>query len=652
MKHATPEDTALHQKWEALVRNNQARVVSTESPGFYSPSFLIPKKDGKMRLISDLRRLNKHVFHERMKMPTLKSILDNLQKNHLMATFDIKDGYFNVPIAEESRRFFRFIVGRKCYEMPSLPMGFVCSMRAFVHWLRPYMETLRSLFPEAQFHAYVDDVLIVLPMAFRLKARKLIAQMRQVLQTLGLPIKEAKSNWAPRTRAEHLGFIFDSKKLTIECPPKKSRKIRKQIRQTIKNGRRNKLRARPFATTIGMLMALLPVAKNARLHARALFDAQTKALQQGGWRRNPKVRLSKGVQAELNFWLSFLQNAKGYPLLATYTCHEVTVVATDASERKVAGCLVSDPALPVFTRRLSRAESREHINAKEMMAVVEATKAFPLAGTWVNFRIDNMAVVSALNTWNSRSRALLPMLRTLHSWAMETKTKITSTYINTRSNVLADRLSRDLPIREQDAMEMRLLHRGAVETSKRARWRLHPQALKDLLRAHKARPRALVGELSPEDQVLPQGFTPLRLRKNDRTRTFVFPNVSQVPSALALVETLQLDTIMLVPLWPGASWFHKLALLMAGTPVLLPPLAAKPTNQRRSSCATWSWISVPLSGVKRRRTAFRRLLNCPVESRLSPSPVTATGGGPSHVLSSRTKDYVRRLFDIATKAKH
>ena len=45
--------------------------IHTVSPGFYSRIFLVPKKNGKVRLIIDLSTLNRHVFIQSSKMETL-----------------------------------------------------------------------------------------------------------------------------------------------------------------------------------------------------------------------------------------------------------------------------------------------------------------------------------------------------------------------------------------------------------------------------------------------------------------------------------------------------------------------------------------------------------------------------------------------------
>ncbi|GAB5360319.1 hypothetical protein AAMO2058_000617400, partial [Amorphochlora amoebiformis] len=51
----------------------------------------------------------------------------------------------------------------------------------------------------------------------------------------------------------------------------------------------------------------------------------------------------------------------------------------------------------------------------------------------------------------------IPHLQTLFHWADTTNTTLSATYINTRANTLADRLSRDITLTQAELAEMRLL---------------------------------------------------------------------------------------------------------------------------------------------------------------------------------------------------
>ena len=50
------------------------RVQNPETPGFYSRIFLVPKKNGKLRLIIDLSLLNRYIKKQAFKMETVKSV--------------------------------------------------------------------------------------------------------------------------------------------------------------------------------------------------------------------------------------------------------------------------------------------------------------------------------------------------------------------------------------------------------------------------------------------------------------------------------------------------------------------------------------------------------------------------------------------------
>lgn len=103
---------------EDHVSIDEAEVVADNSAGFNSPSFLIPKKKkGEVRLISDSRALNKFVLHRHIKIPSLATISPNLTRGCWLSTFDVRDGYFDVPIAAQDRPFFRFKVGLTTYQM-------------------------------------------------------------------------------------------------------------------------------------------------------------------------------------------------------------------------------------------------------------------------------------------------------------------------------------------------------------------------------------------------------------------------------------------------------------------------------------------------------------------------------------------------------
>ncbi|KAL0182061.1 hypothetical protein M9458_021436, partial [Cirrhinus mrigala] len=68
--------------------------------GFYSHYFLVPKKDGGLRPILDLRHLNCALMKRPFRMIMLKQILSPVHPGYWFCSLDLKDAY---KIAFKSR---------------------------------------------------------------------------------------------------------------------------------------------------------------------------------------------------------------------------------------------------------------------------------------------------------------------------------------------------------------------------------------------------------------------------------------------------------------------------------------------------------------------------------------------------------------------
>ncbi len=71
--------------------------------GFYSRYFLVPKKDGGLRPILDLRHLNCALMKRLFRMTTLKQILSQICPGDWFFSLDPKDTYFHIQIAPQSQ---------------------------------------------------------------------------------------------------------------------------------------------------------------------------------------------------------------------------------------------------------------------------------------------------------------------------------------------------------------------------------------------------------------------------------------------------------------------------------------------------------------------------------------------------------------------
>lgn len=78
---------------------------------FVSSIFLVPKPDGSSRLILNLKKLNKFIEPEHFKLEDEKTVRRVIRQGSFMATIDLKNAYYLVPMRENDKKLLRFYFG-------------------------------------------------------------------------------------------------------------------------------------------------------------------------------------------------------------------------------------------------------------------------------------------------------------------------------------------------------------------------------------------------------------------------------------------------------------------------------------------------------------------------------------------------------------
>lgn len=105
----SPEEvTVFDTEIRKLLDKNVIERANRVENDFISNIFTRKKRDGTYRLILNLQNLNKDIEYHHFKMETIRSALCLVKQGCWMASIDLKDAYYSVPIYSTDRKFLKY----------------------------------------------------------------------------------------------------------------------------------------------------------------------------------------------------------------------------------------------------------------------------------------------------------------------------------------------------------------------------------------------------------------------------------------------------------------------------------------------------------------------------------------------------------------
>lgn len=139
---------------DELLELDAIETVTGPTP-WCAPMVPIPKADGTVRLTVDYTQLNKFVQREYFEMPTVDECLATIgTEAKVFSKLDAKWGYWQVPLAEESRPLTTFITPFGRFQWKRMPMGLVSSGEVYKCRKVKVLEGLKGVIN------HVDDDLV------------------------------------------------------------------------------------------------------------------------------------------------------------------------------------------------------------------------------------------------------------------------------------------------------------------------------------------------------------------------------------------------------------------------------------------------------------------------------------------------------------
>ena len=326
-----------------------------EPGSFISDVFLRPKPDGRFRLILDLTELNKSVEKHHFKMDTLSTAIIMMRQDCYMASVDLQDAYYAVPVREQDRKFLSFNWRGKTFRYTALPNGLSSTPRIFTKITKPIYSTLRK--NGHQCFGYIDDSFITAET--REQCGYSVRETLNLFQSLGFLINGKKSVVEPTKQLVFLGMVLDSSNMTVSLAPEKREKI-KLACQKLLHTRSPKIRE--VARVIGLLVAAFPGVEHGPLHYRQLELCKIASLKVNAGRFNANMQITREGKQELLWWIHRLTD----PLLLTHIDRgsPTIMIETDASQLGWGAHRQGEAT----GGRWSEKEALAHINVLELTA--------------------------------------------------------------------------------------------------------------------------------------------------------------------------------------------------------------------------------------------------------------------------------------------
>jgi RNase H-like domain found in reverse transcriptase/Reverse transcriptase (RNA-dependent DNA polymerase)/Integrase zinc binding domain/Chromo (CHRromatin Organisation MOdifier) domain/Aspartyl protease len=324
-------------------------IRESQSPAG-APILFAPKKDGKLRLCVDFRKLNDMTIKDRYALPRADELRDRIGGAVIFTKLDLRVGYnlIRMKEGEEWKTAFRTRYGH--FEYLVMPMGLTNAPATFMRLMNNVLAECLDIFAVV----YLDDILI-----YSKNYKEHVKHVHRVLTMLreaNLLLKPEKCEFHVK-ETEFLGHI-----VSVDGIKMSQEKVRAVLDW-------------PPPKTVTEVQSFLGFANYYRRFIRN-YAAKTSTLSELTKKEIP-FEWTKERQDTFEGLKAAFVSA---PILIVHDPEKESTVETDASDKAI-GAQLTQPGpegrkqpIAYYSRKMTPAELNYDVHDKELLAVVEALR--------------------------------------------------------------------------------------------------------------------------------------------------------------------------------------------------------------------------------------------------------------------------------------
>ena len=393
--------------------------------------FCVTKSNGKLRVILDMKELNKHIKLPKLSMFRFPYCFQACLASSHACKIDLSNAFWHISVHKNYRRYLAFSFDNVKYVWKAMPFGLRIAPYLFCKLMQPVINHLRTKFNIYIFY-YLDDILILAPSKeIAIQHCKIVLE---VLGKAGLKVNRDKSMLNPSDEITFLGVTINLKAKTLRPSLENKHSCLQKVQDFCEM---NSAYLVEFQSLIGSLNFTAPYTKFGKLNLSPLHKYRPAFSED---RRN---QIPFNMTTDLHYW----KREDSYQPIPIPNSHNPSIVLVSDASSLGWGAVVTwaSGTRTSFSGTWREDQVQEHINIKELRSVFNVINNHlgKFANSVVRVFSDNKATVTWLNKGTSaRSEGARSILSILTEMSYTHSIKIAASYIKGSQNLLADSLSR------------------------------------------------------------------------------------------------------------------------------------------------------------------------------------------------------------------